>query len=67
MGLPSKARPPREPVRILVIGTDHSINAVVQNLHQRGFAHINEWSSLLPHDSGQSMRILTRWVQPPAP
>lgn len=55
--------PQRESVRILVIGTAASINAVVQNLHQRGFAHISEWSPLLPHDSGQLMRILTRWVQ----
>jgi hypothetical protein len=54
--------PDREPVRILVIGSEAAINATVQQLHQIGYAHIHEWSPLLVHDSGRFMRILTRYI-----
>ena len=53
----------REPVRLLAIGTASGIDSIVQTLHLRGFAHISEWSPLMPHSSGKLMRVLTRWVQ----
>jgi hypothetical protein len=53
----------REPVRLLAIGTASGIDTIIQTLHLRGFAHISEWSPLMPHTSGKLMRVLTRWVQ----
>jgi hypothetical protein len=53
----------REPVRILVVGTAYGIDNIVHTLYAKGFAHISEWSGLLPHSSGKLMRILTRYVQ----
>ena len=53
----------REPVRLLAIGTASGIDTIIQTLHLRGFAHISEWSPLMPHSSGKLMRVLTRWVQ----
>jgi hypothetical protein len=53
----------REPVQLMVIGSAQGIETIIQNLHLRGFAHINEWSLAMPHSSGKLMRVLTRWVQ----
>jgi hypothetical protein len=54
--------PNRDPVRILVIGTPPGINAICHSLHVKGFARLDEWSPLLPHDAGRYCRILTRQV-----
>ncbi|MGF1516185.1 MAG: hypothetical protein ACFCVB_00050 [Nodosilinea sp.] len=53
----------REPVQLMVIGSAQGIETIIQNLHLRGFAHINEWSLAMPHSSGRLMRVLTRWMQ----
>ncbi|MBD2258497.1 peptide ABC transporter substrate-binding protein [Pseudanabaena sp. FACHB-2040] len=53
----------REPVRILVVGTAHGIDTIVHTLYAKGFAHISEWSRLMPHSPGKLMRILTRYVR----
>jgi hypothetical protein len=53
----------REPVQLMVIGSAQGIESIIQNLHLRGFAHINEWSLIMPHSPGKLMRVLTRWVQ----
>lgn len=56
-------QPDREPVKILVIGSRQSVNTIVHQLHQLGFAEFNEWSRLLPASvPGQFMRILIRYV-----
>ena len=60
---PDDAPATREPVQIHVIGSKSGIDVIIQTLHMRGFAHINEWSALVPHTSGKLMRVLTRWVQ----
>ena len=52
-----------EPVQLMVVGSAQGIEAIIQNLHLRGFAHISEWSIAMPHSSGRLMRVLTRWVQ----
>ncbi|HEY9878475.1 MAG TPA: hypothetical protein V6D29_08465 [Leptolyngbyaceae cyanobacterium] len=57
--------PEREPVRVMVIGTEHGINSIIHTLYAKGFAHISEWSRLMPHSTGKFMRILTRYVQRP--
>ncbi len=53
----------REPVQFMVIGSAQGIETIIQNLHLRGFAHINEWSLAMPHSSGKLIQVLTRWVQ----
>ncbi len=60
---PDPEAEPREPVRILVVGSAQGIDTIVQTLHLRGFAYINQWSRLMPHSTGKLMRVLTRWVQ----
>lgn len=59
---PQPPEPTRDPVRILIIGTPRGIDAIRHSLHVKGFARIEEWSRLLPHDSGRQCRILTRHV-----
>jgi hypothetical protein len=63
---PTPPTPPtRDPVRILVIGTPPGIDAICHSLHVKGFARLDEWSPLLPHDTGRYCRILTRQVPLP--
>ncbi|WOD39293.1 hypothetical protein [Nodosilinea sp. E11] len=50
-------------MHLMVVGSAQDIESIIQNLHLRGFAHINEWSRAMPHSSGKLMRVLTRWVQ----
>ncbi|MEM9004533.1 MAG: hypothetical protein AAGE59_13550 [Cyanobacteria bacterium P01_F01_bin.86] len=38
------------------------IRAICHSLHSQGFARLDEWSPLLPHNSGKYCRILTRQV-----
>ncbi len=45
--LHSYPKPDREPVKILVIGSKQSVNAIVVALHQLGFAEIFEWTDFL--------------------
>lgn len=53
----------REPVQILVIGSDKGITNVVHSLHIHGFAEVSEWSLLLPAPIPKKlMRSLTRYV-----
>lgn len=52
-----------ESVHLMVIGSAQGIETIVQTLHLRGFAHVSEWSIVMPHSSGKLMRVLTRWVQ----
>lgn len=37
----------REPVKILVVGSTSSVNAIIFALHQLGFAEIFEWTDFL--------------------
>ena len=54
--------PHRDRVRLLVIGTPPGIDAICHSLHVKGFARLDEWSPLLPHDRDRYCRILTRQV-----
>lgn len=42
----------REPVKILIIGSKPSVNAIVLALHQLHFAKVFEWTDFLPAPSG---------------
>lgn len=53
----------REPVQILVIGSNQGITNVIHTLYSLHFAHISEWSPLMPAPvPGKLMRVLTRQI-----
>ncbi|AFZ23645.1 hypothetical protein Cylst_1356 [Cylindrospermum stagnale PCC 7417] len=55
--------PGREKVKLLVIGSQASVNSIIYSLHNLGFAEVGEWSSILPAPNpGEVMRILTRHI-----
>ncbi|MCU0544555.1 MAG: peptide ABC transporter substrate-binding protein [Oscillatoriaceae cyanobacterium Prado104] len=60
---PAPAEPNREPVLILVIGSQKGIDKIVSALYLRRFAEIQEWSQILPAPNvGKLMRSLIRYV-----
>ena len=55
--------PEREKVKLLVIGSSHAVERVVNELYRVGFAEVREWSQPLPTGTyGEVLRILTRYV-----
>lgn len=53
-----------EVVRVLVIGSQRGVNSTIRTLYVVRFAHISEWSPLLPAPtSGEVMSILTRRIK----
>lgn len=53
----------RDKIKILVIGSSHSVERVIHELYRVGFAEVREWSKPLPTGNyGEVMRILTRYV-----
>lgn len=62
---PIPTDPDREPVLILVIGSEKGIDKIVRSLHLYRFDEIQEWSRLLPAQTpGKLMRSLLRYVLP---
>jgi len=60
---PVPAEPDREPVLILVIGSQKGIDKIVSALYLRRFAAAQEWSQILPAPTiGKLMRSLIRYV-----
>ncbi|HEY9651214.1 MAG TPA: hypothetical protein V6C95_11170 [Coleofasciculaceae cyanobacterium] len=60
---PTPTNPEREPVQILVIGSSEGITNIIHSLYAHHFAHISEWSPLMPAPiPGKLMRILLRNV-----
>jgi hypothetical protein len=60
---PVSAEPDREPVLILVIGSQKGIDKIVSALYLRRFAAVQEWSQILPAPTiGKLMRSLIRYV-----
>jgi len=64
-------KPDREPVKILIIGSRQSVNAVVYTLHQLGFAEVFEWTdflsapnldSPLQFQPGEVMKALVKYI-----
>lgn len=56
---------PREPVRIVVVGSPRGIDIIVHTLHLLRFANADGWSRVQPEpNTGQMMRILTKYVDP---
>ncbi|MGB3309906.1 MAG: hypothetical protein WBG32_09130 [Nodosilinea sp.] len=55
---------PREPVRVMLIGTATGMELVIAILHRLGFAEPRAWSKpQLDPTTGQPMRILTKWIR----
>lgn len=60
---PVPAEPNREPVLILVIGSQKGIDKIVSALYLRRFAAVQEWSQIVPAQTfGKLMRSLIRYV-----
>lgn len=54
----------REPVRVMLIGSEPGISFIIKTLYRLGFADIKEWGIPQPYpNSDKSMSILTRWRQ----
>jgi hypothetical protein len=55
---------PREPVRVILLGSASGMELVIAHLHRIGFAEPRSWSKLqLDPATGQPMRILTKWIR----
>ena len=55
--------PQREAVQILVIGSTAGITNIIHSLYSHHFAHISEWSPLMPAPvPGKMMRMLIRQI-----
>jgi len=58
--------PDQEQMRILLISSPTWVTATIHDLHARGFADTNDWSSLVPGaNPGEVVSILTRRRQRP--
>jgi len=58
--------PGQEQMRILLISSPIWVEATIHDLHARGFADTNDWSSLVPGaNPGEVVSILTRRRQRP--
>ncbi|NEP16791.1 MAG: hypothetical protein F6J97_07780 [Leptolyngbya sp. SIO4C1] len=54
----------REPVRIILVGSNTGINLVINILYRLGFAEPQAWSKAqIDPASGKPMRILTKWIR----
>ncbi|MGB7442007.1 MAG: hypothetical protein WA919_13125 [Coleofasciculaceae cyanobacterium] len=48
---------------LIVIGSSKGITNIIQTLYRMRFAHINEWSPLMPAPiPGKLMRAITRYI-----
>jgi len=58
--------PGQEQIRVLLISSPNWVRETIHDLHARGFANANDWSSLLPGaNPGEVVSILTRRRQRP--
>ena len=58
--------PEQEQLRVLLISSRSWVRETIHDLHARGFADPNDWSSLLPGaNPGEFVSILTRRRQRP--
>ncbi|ESA32972.1 hypothetical protein N836_23195 [Leptolyngbya sp. Heron Island J] len=67
----SVSKPDREPVKILIIGSQAAVNTIIHSLHYHNFAEPFEWTQFLPKDRpiqpqpGESMRALIKYLPQP--
>ncbi|MBT9314678.1 hypothetical protein [Leptothoe spongobia] len=64
----SVPKPDREPVKILIIGSQSAVNTIIHSLHHHHFAEPFEWTQFLPTDRPiqpqlhESMRALVKYL-----
>lgn len=64
----SVAKPDREPVKILIIGSQAAVNTIVHKLHYHRFAEPFEWTKFLSVEQpiqvqpGESMKALIKYL-----
>ena len=64
----SVPKPDREPVKILIIGSQAAVNTIIHSLHHLHFAEPFEWTQFLPTDRPiqpqphESMRALVKYL-----
>lgn len=64
----SVSKPDREPVKILIIGSQSAVNTVIHQLHYHQFAEPFEWTKFLPVEQpiqiqpGESMKALVKYL-----
>ena len=64
----SVAKPDREPVKILIIGSQAAVNTIIHQLHYHRFAEPFEWTKFLSVDQpiqvqpGESMKALIKYL-----
>ncbi len=64
----SVPKPDREPVKILIIGSQPAVNTIIHSLHHHHFAEPFEWTPFLPTErpiqlqAGESMRSLIKYL-----
>ncbi|NJN86188.1 MAG: hypothetical protein HC881_07545 [Leptolyngbyaceae cyanobacterium SL_7_1] len=56
--------PNREPVTIMIIGSQWAVNLIIHTLFRLGFAQVTEWSKLqIEPTTRKFMSVLIRYVQ----
>ena len=69
----SVPKPDREPVKILVIGSQAAVNTIIYSLHHHRFAEPFEWTQFLPTDNpiqlkpNEAMKALIKYLPYPQP
>ncbi|MGD1895705.1 MAG: hypothetical protein ACFB16_02010 [Phormidesmis sp.] len=54
----------REPVQVMVVGSNPGIDSVIKALHSLGFAEADDWSKPQRYpNSDRTMSIVTKWRQ----
>ena len=57
--------PEREPIEFMIVGSPEGVMAEIRNFYAQGFAHVHEWSRLMPvRNSTRVMSILIRYRKP---
>jgi hypothetical protein len=55
--------PHRESIKHLLIGSPKAVTSTIHVLHQLNYAHVGDWSDLLPTaNQGEVMSILSRTI-----
>lgn len=55
----------REPVQVMLVGSQPGVSSIIKSLHALGFAEAGDWSKPQRYpNSDRSMSIMTKWRQP---
>lgn len=69
----SVPKPDREPVKILIIGSQTAVNTIIHSLHYHRFAEPFEWTQFLSTDNpiqlkpNEAMKALIKYLPYPQP